>query len=1032
MGFNDKSFGGDDMKRGQLFSLLMGMIIVFFSMPIDVVKGAGEPTVPTTAEAYANAPNGMKLDKFVDIPSGYTYTQNNKEYTFTSSGSLLTDYSTNIIQLITTSKTKAKQMGSFWGTVKDDNGIRTYNYFDLTKDQELSVWVYNGRSDTAGQAIDGFAFVLQNDELGEQAISRIGGLPTAGQTLGVWGTAAGGGIKNSVALEFDRYPNVSSAENYDNLWTIPVGEGVTYSRNIKEKHISWNYPGEADSYIGNNILKHRKTPSQVTNYLPMSGYDGAYAPAFGKYNPQDAWRHLLINYKTADKGESDGTLTYKFNDKYPDGTNKLSGMIQSGQLKIDTTKFKSQDKKVRWGFTAATGSSLSGIQDVAFVVDKMPAVADVKTTVDAHDLTTDKRSSDLETTTNNQGLTVYKPLDTFDGDKIQFEYNLQYIEGLSETGGVKTQVALPEHIDYSGDDAGIIGSIVYFDADGKETKRDNINKSQIEDVKVTVPGKDSASASVTKTLDGLKLNVDSLKDPKSKVQILINGTAQAEASDVAMLTNVEAEHTSYRSENFTGDVISPELTISNDPLVIERTSEVNQTVDAGKTVKFEGNVEHAKQSQFDGSDLVATTKIYDANNNLVRTDKKNVSVLLGSLKGTFSLPTETTDLAPGQTYTAQVDLRDVTGRVSNELNYNFKIQEAKLTLNLGSGNGSRLERVNDTFINYEAYYKSTSGNTAGKLKDMLIHYRIDGSSWEEEAITDKQITTDKIFKKYIDGDQLSNGRHTIDLYLNDGTQDSNTVSYEFVLVDRVLQLTPEKREITVNNNDPVNLKWQVSVDKDAELTTPVIESKLEKAQIRNLDQPDMQNFEDISIGQYMGYPIHEVKPQFDFDLKPFKYGGTGGQKYLKEGRNEIKLSVSQVIQGQNYISAEEIVVINVPKLTLQIESLQPDYYTTSKTALLVLGMKYKYLEDDSYTTELEKLPTSLVAYVSYGDNEDIQFSTTTGGNNEKREFELRGSFYNWNGVLKPDNTYQMSAAFTDPYGRSSNDVMFNYHLVKEK
>jgi hypothetical protein len=209
---------------------------------------------------------------------------------------------------------------------------------------------------------------------------------------------------------------------------------------------------------------------------------------------------------------------------------------------------------------------------------------------------------------------------------------------------------LPENIDYSGDDLGMIGSIIYYDAQGKEIKRDSINKSQIEKVTVTVPGKQSDDPPISKTLDGVKLDMDSLEDPKARIQILINGTAQAQISDTATLTKVGAEHTSYRSENFTGDVISPELTINNDTLVIDRTSAADQDVDQGEKVKLAGTVEHGKGSVFDGTDLVATTQIYDANDELIRTDTTNVPVLSGSLKGEFSLDTDTSDLSAGQAY----------------------------------------------------------------------------------------------------------------------------------------------------------------------------------------------------------------------------------------------------------------------------------------------------------------------------------------------------------------------------------------------
>lgn len=102
--------------------------------------------VPTTKEVYAVAPKGVKLKDYVIAPTYYENTSTGVTNAFKSSNTFYRvgdtdnpyDNQSDIIQLLNKTTTKTAQLGSMWGNIKESNGERTYNYFDLTKDQELS------------------------------------------------------------------------------------------------------------------------------------------------------------------------------------------------------------------------------------------------------------------------------------------------------------------------------------------------------------------------------------------------------------------------------------------------------------------------------------------------------------------------------------------------------------------------------------------------------------------------------------------------------------------------------------------------------------------------------------------------------------------------------------------------------------------------------------------------------------------------------------------------------------------------------
>ena len=223
--------------------------------------------MPTKEEAYENAPKGLNLDDFMLVPSSYKYDSIRQLFHRQVKIYDNPKYPTDIIQLISKDSPRPTQIGSLWGNINTDgSGNRTYNYFDLSRKQEVSAWIYNGDSDASGHVIDGFAFVLQNDSLKDQAISRRKGIPVGGETLAFGEQIIHLVFKNSVAIEFDRIANQANtaAGNLDsNNYSTPSGI-IGAAKSMSNKHFL-NYPGLLNSYTGTDVMIHKRTPSSLTN-----------------------------------------------------------------------------------------------------------------------------------------------------------------------------------------------------------------------------------------------------------------------------------------------------------------------------------------------------------------------------------------------------------------------------------------------------------------------------------------------------------------------------------------------------------------------------------------------------------------------------------------------------------------------------------------------------------------------------------------------------------------------------------------------
>lgn len=1010
-----------------LFASMAFLVILGKTISIKAASEEPKVIIPSTEEAYAVAPKGVKLKDYVVAPEYYKNTSTNNDKAFKSSnvfylagddGNKYANQS-DIIQLLHETTTPTTQIGSVWGNIKDSDGARTYNYFDLNKDQELSAWIYNGDSGATTDVDDGFAFVLQTDPNGTQAISRSKGAPVGGETLGVWGGGTVDNvalpskmmstdpIRNSMAIEFDKILNINMSSKNDYMdYNAYNGDTTFVGRQVKENHISWGYPGDEDIYLtatsGGKYYYYMKHRSPVKNGAYMSGYDGVDTPVGSKADPKLAWRHIQIKYKA-----STSKLTYSFNDKFIDGTPKVSQALNSATLDVDKTKFT--NNRAYWGFTAATGSPNSLGKDFAIVMEKMPAVADVNPSV----LLTDETKE----TTSEDGKVA-----ATDGDDLRFDYTLKYNGGISPSGDITTTIALPEHVDYDGDAAGNIGKIIYTAADGSPVET-VINKSQIKNVTVTIPGKSFDSPPTYKEVPGIEVTVPSLEDIGDIGKVEIYGKAHAPESTTPQTTTVAAAHANFESESYTGTIMSPEFTISNEKLQITNTNDLNQSLKVNETAHFKGTMSYALGSTFDASGLKAKVQVYDEDGKSINADLLgDIPTTSGSKTGTFDIPYELGDLEGGKTYTFKVTLTDSAKRQSNTLVYTVKVADIKkLKLAKSGADPTIVERSKE--VNLKALLNYDDNSTVDST-EITTYLQVD----DETPISGKLATattgTNLTANFDIKSNSLSLGTHTVKVYATDGKRTSNVLEYDFKVVEHGLILTPDKETIDVRNNDPVNLGWNVKASDEIAGTT-VSSTNYQKATLKIKNEGDTDFHDFYFIANDDSDPTENVDGKiavdsngdFDFDVYPINYSkvvpSNNNKSYLdqlKEGRNEIKFQVS----NGDLTSEEKTVVINVPKLTPSITSPRKIVYLRGTGSMISIPVQFEYKEDSGYTTKAGQVPILITA--DNGKTVSFVADQPTINEGPPLTFDAKGTIA-FLGLNTKEGPYTVHISVADPYGR---------------
>lgn len=325
------------------------------------------------------------------------------------------------------------QTGAVWSNMENDN------YFDITKEQKASMWLYLGKINKSDMYTgDGMAFVLQNDPNGENAIAlSADGIPVNGQSLGVWGAdwntsnhdpsnLSKTAIQNSWALEFDTFPNYNGS--------VSSGEGVSFDYQVpgiywEGRHIAGNYPALSTTYSS-------------AGDFPNTFYMNHEKPKIYPKLVDNHWHHVSITWEPIN--DTTGTLSYAYDDKDP-GSGKPSGDGTVTKFTLDTTKFGLQgdQKKLYWGFTGSTGNYS---ENNLMVFESLPSFVDADAKAEVFD--------------NSQGnSTQVLDQDTVDPNTdISYRYSLNYKGWTKTWDHINLVTDIPAHITFTS------GTVTYPDS----------------------------------------------------------------------------------------------------------------------------------------------------------------------------------------------------------------------------------------------------------------------------------------------------------------------------------------------------------------------------------------------------------------------------------------------------------------------------------------------------------------------------------------------------------------------------------------
>lgn len=952
-------------------------VVTFNHQTARVVTAA-----PTKEEVYQGVPDGLRLKDFIEYSEYQDFSHNEL--------SVLENYPADILQMLHVGGGN-NQVASFWGTYKNPNDAdEMYNYFDLKTKQNLSAWIYLGdtyhlysdnfpsgttidkvydEGNKTNQTADGMAFVLQNDARGKSAISGAVSEPfgstfkTAnGQTLGVWGAATqnqnalttaytnlnAGAIQNSYAIEFDTVHNYKKGgilNSIDDMFDN-VNGGTPYD--IKGQHIAYGYPGESSFYQGysssrytNYALKHS---TGVHTNLQLSGYEDNYQDI------DHAWKHFTFSYTPPADGESIGTASFYFNDKNYDGTNKPFNQLEGSTVKIDTAKIikDTGTTKVRWGFTAATGSQFSTPRDYAVVMQQMPNTANLEATTALYDLsqydTNGEKGRQISDLDHAAGYNADRPdsyknflnnakYNVANGDDLRFEYNLKYIAGFAGTEEINTEIKLPQNIDFKpgingdlADDS--IGQIIYK---GDSSTADHF---------VEIP------ASAIETSDGvriLNLKLENMHTIDQTVSIQLFGQAVAETTPV----KVDAQHTSYRSAYYIDDVMSP-IFIINDKLKIE-TDKLEQTIKYKDDAQINGTISYENGSVFDSKGIKIHTNVNGTD--MPVGDAEAISGdKTGSYQMIFDAVANAGSLLKNGKNTITVYVTDSLNRVSNELEYIVNVDGKQLLLEKSSSTPT--EPITgytgtDLTLDMLAKYQDASDLT---LNGKILHVQLDDQAATEQTLTDGSVAAEQALSHTIPAHTFKAGSHTVTYWLTDEENGitSNKVTFALNYQQRELVAVADKNdvEISVTDNKKVQLHGTVAYDNKSNFNDK--NNLAAHIKLTNADG----TVAEMTGTDFVVFDAADNSAEFTITLAPIGYeythGNTAYQQsfadYLK-GASGLKVGLNKV---EVYITDGAATASNTVNYEIDVPDIQPSISQTDPKVIGIQSLTLQFPMEFTY------------------------------------------------------------------------------------
>lgn len=378
------------------------------------------------------------------------------------------------------SKAGSKQSwGSIWSKQQS---------FDLNQSETASMWIYaSGEGSTS--VGDGMAFVLQNG--GTNVYSG------PGESMGVWGVQnsdfsktnlADTAIKNSWALEFDTFPNVTIPDQpaygiFDNNpiseWSF-AGSPTSFDVNgdgnspanqtpIKDTHIASNYPGESSTYSETKVPYAYGENGYGPYYYYTMKHEGFLdeGPTGSSKLSDRNWHHITIQYTPPTTAGDKGSMTYTYNDKNPN-TGLPQPSTDYATVPIDPAKFNLADgqSKVRWGFTGSTGDAT---ENNYVIFDQLPGQAQTEATASL--------MAKIDMNHPDEYVTVgsgSKQADSIPGGTdVKLTYTFGRTDGDEDWKSVNANLNIPSGLALSS------GTITYPDASYTDSNNNQVDLSKL-------------------------------------------------------------------------------------------------------------------------------------------------------------------------------------------------------------------------------------------------------------------------------------------------------------------------------------------------------------------------------------------------------------------------------------------------------------------------------------------------------------------------------------------------------------------------
>lgn len=661
--------------RNYLLLVVTSILFLFFTeMPTTTVFADN----PSVSDVYKAAPPGMNLEDYFESPREYKGSSKTIPNSMVILKKGVVGNQSDIVQMTN----GTNQLASIWGrTATADAPDTPYNYFDVTKEQEFSAWMYFGDDET--RSADGMAFVIQNDDAGVNAISNtidsIGRKnPQAGETIGVWGgmgasnigDLAKGAIQNSFALEFDTHLNTTQVGSWGARGDDFDGEKMLDGKNfLLGQHLAWNYPALNDTYVQNM--------NWLTFWYYMHHKDALRDISLSGNELDEAWHHFSFKYVPPTAGSTTAHVSYIFDDKDYDGKIRPFNMWDRRPQKkgtyidVETKNFnlKPGQKRIRWGFTSSTGSPGSKDTTNAIVFESIPAIASIRTNSSLYDVTQERGILDFDQ--NNQA-----DVNVNNGDKLEFNYSLNYISGLAESGQINTRVNLPSHVDFTPDDSGIIGKITYQD----------------KVVNITTDDLGQETDSKGNTTKFIKFQLPSLGSDNNNINIKLYGKADIGSNISSKVTNVDQAHTSFVSPHYTGDLMSPQFSINpvEDTLKMTEGITPKMAIQHSQSFEMQGTVEYEKGSLFNCNKLDLHTSIDGGTPEVTE-----LPVTKDKNKEDYDIVRKASSLELGD-HTVTLYVSDAKHRFSNKVTYDVTVEKDTSVLQLKSNTDYKFQSINQS------------------------------------------------------------------------------------------------------------------------------------------------------------------------------------------------------------------------------------------------------------------------------------------------------------------------------------------------